>query len=405
MAELADSFGRVDADGTVHVLDNDQWRPVGSFPDGTPEEALAYFRRKYDDLTAQVVLAEQRLKAAAAVKDLRAHVDRLRGELAEPAAVGDLGSLRGRIEAVAEALPILEATQRAEADQALEAARKHRESLVAQIEELAAQKPESIRWKQATETISSLFEQWQEHQQTGPRLPKKEADELWSRFRKAKTTLEKARRSHFQTLDEKSKTAKAAKRELIDKAEALVAKGASGIPAYRDLLELWKAAPRAARSVEDALWKKFKAAGDQLYQAKSAADALDDEANAGNLEAKNAVIQEFSDILTSTDREVASGRLRAFHQKFSGIGPVPKKARRQIEDKVQAFDHHVRSLEAEHWKANDPEKVARSQSMADQLRNAINELERRLEGAAGTEKATLEAELETKRQWLQVVEG
>jgi len=405
MAELADSFGRVDADGTVHVLDNDQWRMVGSFPDGTPDEALAYFRRKYDDLAAQVALAEQRLKASASVKDLRAQVEKLRADLVEPAAIGDLRSLRSRVEVVASDLPAREAAQRAEADRALEQARAHRESLVAQIEALAAQKPESIRWKQATETISSLFEQWQAHQQTGPRLPKKDADELWSRFRKAKTSLEKARRAYFQSLDEQSKQAKAVKRELIDKAEALVHKGAGGIPTYRTLLEAWKAAPRAARTVEDALWKRFKAIGDQLYQAKSAADALDEEANAGNLEAKMALVQEFSDILEATDRAAATGRLRAFHQKFQALGPVPKKNRRHIDDKVQAFDKHVRGLEAEHWKATDPEKVARSQSMADQLRSAIDDLEHRLHGAAASEKAELEAELETKRQWLRVVQG
>ena len=405
MAEVAESFGRVDPDGSVHVLDNGTWRSVGSFPDGSPEEAIGYFQKKFDDLAALVVLAEQRLKASAPVKDLRAQAEKLQADLVEPSAVGDLESLRARVGQILEALPALEERQKAQTDEALQEAKAYRESLVSEIEALAAREPSTIRWKQATETISSLFEKWQQHQQTGPRLPKKEADELWTRFRKAKTALEKARRAYFATLDEKSKEAKAIKRELIDKAEALAAKGAAGIPAYRTLLESWKAAPRAARSVEDGLWKKFKAAGDALYQAKAEADRADDEANAGNLEAKQALIEEFSDILTMTDHQAATERLRAFHQKFQSIGPVPRKSVRAIDDKAKKLDAHVRSLEQEHWRANDPEKKARSQSMADQLRQAIEDLEAKIQRSDGKEKASLEAELDTKRQWLSVVDS
>ena len=57
MATSADAFGRVDDDGTVSVREGDVWRAVGSFPDGTPDEALAYFTRKFDDLEATVSLA------------------------------------------------------------------------------------------------------------------------------------------------------------------------------------------------------------------------------------------------------------------------------------------------------------------------------------------------------------
>ena len=51
MSELPQHpFGRVEADGTVYVTDGGEERQVGQYPDGTPEEALAYFTRKYDCL-------------------------------------------------------------------------------------------------------------------------------------------------------------------------------------------------------------------------------------------------------------------------------------------------------------------------------------------------------------------
>ncbi|HAA79915.1 MAG TPA: DUF349 domain-containing protein, partial [Microbacteriaceae bacterium] len=133
MAQTADSFGRVDDDGTVHVLDGDAWRPVGSFPDGTPEEALAYFRRKFDDLAATLTLAEQRIKAKANAKDIRTQLAKMGKDLLEPAAVGDLAGLRAKVEALLEKLPDLAKEQDAEAEVVVTEAIAHREGIVTQM--------------------------------------------------------------------------------------------------------------------------------------------------------------------------------------------------------------------------------------------------------------------------------
>jgi len=403
MATSADAFGRVDDDGTVSVREGQTWRAVGSFPDGTPEEALAYFTRKFEDLEATVSLAEQRVKAGAAVRDITKQLDRLDKDLVEPAAVGDIVALRERVQALREKLPTLEAKQDEASQTAIAEALAHREKIVADMEAIAAQDPSKVRWKQATTTMTELFEAWQSHQQNGPRVPKKTADELWSRFRTARNTLEKARRAYFQELDKASKEAKAAKKELIAAAEALVEKGAAGISGYRNLLDKWKEAPRASKSVEDGLWAQFKKAGDALYGAKAEEEKRDDETNSVNAESKRALLAEFADILTLSDRDQASQRLRTFHNRFAALGPVPKKDLRTIDDQAKKLDAHVKSLEQEFWTKNDPEKKARSESMTGQLTAAIEELESKIQGASGTEKADLESELATKKAWLAVL--
>lgn len=405
MALTANPHGRVDDDGTVHVLDGETWRSVGSYPDGTAEEALAYFERKYRELESKVTLAEQRVTAKAPAKDIAAQIDKLVHELVEPAAVGDLAALRARAEAVSASLPALVEAQKQESEVALTEALATREAIVAEIEALAAQDPAKIRWKAAGVTMTELFEKWQNHQQTGPRIPKKTADVLWARFRTAKNSLEKARRSHFSELESQTKEAKSAKKSLIEQAEALASKGSEGIGAYQKLLTQWKAAPRAQRSVEDALWAKFKAAGDTLYQQKSLQDAAEDEANSGNLELKRSLISDYSDILSITERDAASSRLRQFHEKFSAIGPVPKKDVRAIDSEVRKFDSHVKELDQQHWAKNDPEKRARSSSMAEQLRDAIASLESQLLSASPADTSDIKAELETKRAWLAVVDN
>jgi hypothetical protein len=404
MTQESTGFGRVEADGSVQVRENDTWRVVGSYPDASAEEALAYFERKFIDLESRVSLAEQRVKAGAPSKDVEKQLNGLTEELAEPAVVGDIVSLRTRVATALTSVPALKEAQNKETEAAVAEALVTREKIVSDMEALAATDPGKIRWKATTATITELFEAWQNHQQTGPRIPKKTADALWARFRQARSGLEKARRTYFQTLDEQSKEAKTAKRDLITQAEALAPKGAEGISAYRSLLEKWKVAPRASRSVEDSLWAKFKAAGDALYAQKAEQEQKDDEANAGNLETKLAVLAEFADILTLKDRDQASARHRLFHEKFTAVGPVPKKSLRQVEDQAKKFDQHVKKLNEEHWQKNDPEKQARSQSMTDQLHKAIADIERDLASADSPRKKALEDDLATKKAWLAILD-
>jgi len=61
VSENEQPWGRVDESRTVYVREGDSEREVGQFPDGTAEEALAYFERKYADLEGQVILLEARI--------------------------------------------------------------------------------------------------------------------------------------------------------------------------------------------------------------------------------------------------------------------------------------------------------------------------------------------------------
>ena len=50
MTTANDPWGRVDADGTVYVRTADGERVIGSWAAGSPEEALAFFQRKFESL-------------------------------------------------------------------------------------------------------------------------------------------------------------------------------------------------------------------------------------------------------------------------------------------------------------------------------------------------------------------
>lgn len=401
------TFGRVDETGTVYVTDEGTERVVGQYPDGTADEALAYFTRKYDDLEGQVRLVEQRARSGAPAADVAKTVASLRQTLTDAAAVGDLPALRARLDALGGTVEKLTEEQQAEAKAALEAAIAEREAIVVEAEALAAKDPQSVQWKQASTQMEALFTRWKDHQQSGPRLPKRQADDLWKRFRTARGTLDSNRRAFFAALDAEHKGAKQAKQALIAKAEALAPQGPAGIPAYRRLLDEWKAAGRAGKKVDDALWAAFKAAGDVLYQAKAEIDARENEEFQGNLEQKLALLSEAEPLLGATDRVVARNTLTNIQRRWDAIGKVPRDQVRPIEDRLRKIEQAVKALEEAHWEKSNPEKKARSEGLASQLHDAIAQLEAELAEAkkAKNEKkvAELTEALEARRAWLAAV--
>lgn len=397
-------WGRVEEDGTVYVTDDGAERSVGQYPDGTPEEALAYFVRKYDDLEAQIGLLEQRVRMGAPAADIARSAAHLNEQLSEAKAVGDLAALRRRVEEIGGSAAELGEQQSEAARAELAEAIAHRESIVAEAEQLAAQDPARIQWKQTTAAIEELFARWQRHQQEGPRLPKGEANALWKRFRQARSKLDAERRAFFAELDASHKQAREAKTRIIERAEALAPRGADGVPEYRRLLDEWKAAGRAGRKHDDALWNRFKAAGDVLFQAKNEVDAQVNEEFQENLERKQALLDEAAPILEMTDRKQARARLADIQRRWEEIGRVPRERFKQIEDGLRRIEQHVRKLDEEHWDRSNPEKRARSENMHAQLTEAIEKLEAELEAAraSGNAKAIARAEeaLAARRAWL-----
>ncbi|QEE61290.1 DUF349 domain-containing protein [Salinibacterium sp. dk2585] len=402
-------WGRVDETGTVFVREGDGERAVGQYPDGTPEEALAYFERKFSDLAGQVTLLEQRIKRGAPGADVAKTVDALMQTVVTANAVGDLASLRSRLEALGGAVGELAEKQEAEEKAALQDAIAYRAGLVDEAERLASQDPAKIQWKHTSAAIDDVFARWKAHQQTGPRLPKNEANELWKRFRTARSTLETERKAFFAELDATHKQAKARKQELVAAAESLVAQGADGISQYRRLLDDWKAAGRAGKKHDDALWAKFKAAGDALYAAKSEIDARDNEEFEENLVRKEALLAEAEPLLKATDRDAARQALISIQRRWDEIGKVPRAKVKVIEDRLRKVEAAVRKLDEEHWQRNNPERKARAEGLAAQLESAIAALEADLDDAKRSGDATritkAQEALDARRAWLGVVSG
>lgn len=409
-ADSAD-WGRVGEDGTVEVREGDQWRVVGQYPDGTPDEALAYFVRKFDDLAFKVHTLEQRHQTGgASASDLTDQARKLVSEVTDAAAVGDLASLHQRLSSLTETLSEAREAEAKQAKELVDKAIADRTAVVESIEAIAARDLSKVQWKQVTDEVNTLFETWQSQQQNGPRLPKGISQQLWKRFRDARAVVDKGRRAFYAELDETHKAARDRKNALIERAEALASKGVDGIPAYRSLLDDWKAAGRAGRKADDALWARFKAAGDALYAARAEQSAAEEAESAPRIEARKALLERAGAVADEPNLKQARALLTKIQREWDEVGRIfPREKERALDDKLRVIEQALKSREDVDWKRNNPETKARANDMSQQLQDAIEKLEAELAAAesSGDKKAAKQAAdaLEARRAWLNALDG
>ncbi len=403
----AETFGRVDESGTVYVRTAEGEREVGSYPGATPEEALHYFARKFDELWASADLLHQRLATTdLSARDAQDGLTKLREHVAEAKVVGDLDALAAKIGEIEAAVAARREVEAAERNRAREEARKEREALVVEAEGIAAQPENRIQWKSSGARMRQLLEEWKQHQRSGARLDRETETALWQRFSHARNSFDKARRVHFAQLEGSQAEAKAAKEALVAEAEELSTSTDWGptAGAFKRLMDRWRKAGRASRADDDALWERFKAAQDAFFAAKDQVAAAEDEEFRGNLAVKEQLLKDAQSILPVTDIDAAKAALRTIQEKWDAAGKVPRGDVDRMEKGMRRIESAVREADEKRWSQTNPEVAARAQSMVDQLEASVASLRDDLANAeaSGNERkvADARAKLEAQEQWL-----
>ena len=383
------AFGRVDPDGTVYLKAPDGEVVVGQYAAGTPEEGLAFFARKYDDLVVEIDLITHRLADGRAKPDQAiAVINRVKAGLAERSFVGDVEALQRKVQA-AEVEQQAAALRQAEHREKLRletAAR--REALTVEAEALA----QSTAWKSTSERFAAMVEEWK----ALPRSDRSTEQQLWKRLSVARATFDKRRRAHFAELDVQRKDALARKRELIAQAEKLAQSTdwGSTTRALKKLMDDWKRAPRASRSDEDKLWKRFKSAQDSFYDAMKAADAAKDAELAPNVQVKEALVVKAEALVpvplpSDIDLTAVKRQLRSIQEQWDKAGDLPRSERARLEGRLKKVEDAVRKAESSAWERDDPERRARAESTANAFTEALVRQENELQQARarGDERA------------------
>lgn len=399
----SESFGRVGDDGTVYVRVGETEHVVGQYPEGTAEEALAFYTRRYDGLEFEVGLLEQRVRSGALSPDeALASIAKIQPALDTPNSVGNILSLRARLAALKPLIAGQREQRKAEKAQRIDESRTRKVEIVGIAEKLAAGRD----WRNGPQKLRDLLEEWK----ALPRLERAADDELWHRFSTARSAFTKARKAHFAEQDEKRNAAQVVKERLVKEAEALSASTDWGQTAsrYRTLMQDWKAAGPAPRAVEDELWKRFRGAQDVFFGARDSANAEMDAEFGRNAEVKMGLLSEAEALLPINDLDAVKKVFRDIAERWEAAGKVPRAMISDLEGRMRKVEQAIRGAEDALWRKSDPEKSARADDMVSKLREAIAKVEADLEKAKAAGDAgkvsKLEADLESRRAFLAMAE-
>ncbi|GAA2561305.1 DUF349 domain-containing protein [Mycolicibacterium diernhoferi] len=382
-------FGRVEENGTVVLITAAGERVIGSWQAGDAEAAYAHFGRRYDDLATEVALLETRLASGSGdARKIKSAASALLETLPTAAVLGDVDAVEQRLTSIVEHADGAAAEDRARRDEHRAAQTARKEALAAEAEEIAQV---TGQWKAAGDRLRAILDEWR----TITGLDRKTDDALWKRYSAARETFNRRRGSHFAELDRERVGARQAKEALCEKAEHLSdSTDWSGTAAtFRDLLAQWKAAGRAAKDVDDALWARFKAAQDTFFEARNAINAERDAEFEANAAAKEKLLAE-AERIDIADPKAAQAALRTIGDKWDAIGKVPRERSADLERRLRAVEKKVRDAGT----ANQPD--AEAQARADQFRERAEQFERQAEKAEAAGKTKdAEAARASAAQW------
>jgi len=162
--------------------------------------------------------------------------------------------------------------------------------------------------------------------------------------------------------------------------------------------------------VDDALWARFKAAGDALYGARSERETAEADASREKIAQKRELLAEAAAVADESNLTAARTMLTGIQRRWDEIGRIfPRDKERVLDDDLRKIEQGLRTREDADWKRNNPETKARANDMTRQLTDAIEKLENELAAAEASGDAAAAAQareaLDARKAWLRALGG
>ncbi len=196
--------------------------------------------------------------------------------------------------------------------------------MVAEIEELDSVKG----WNNATKKLLEVQNTWK----AVGYGPKKENDKIWKEFRTVCDTFFDAKANFFESVHGEYDKLAEKKQKLVDKANELK-ESTDWKHAANELKKLqnqWKNIGHAGLKYEQKLWKSFRAACDQFFNARQAHFKAQDKEFEANLKSKEDLIAELQKSELPEDKKEAIDLLKSYSNRFNAMGMVPLKQKDSV---------------------------------------------------------------------------
>lgn len=356
---------------TAYKEIHEQWKEVGDIPRDKRQDMQSEYSRlletffyhikiyrelrehdlhRNQQLKLDVIKRIQALAAVENIKDVEQSIKALQNEWDETGPIGneEWENIKNLYwDAVRAAYTRIQGfydEKRTEIAENLEKKKSIAQRAAELVEQVKAEIPKD--WKEVTDVLIGLQNEWK----TIGFGPRKENEEIWKEFRASCDAFFETKKSFFDTIRSQFDGVAEKKQALIQKLEAIKTstewKAAS--EKIVSLQKEWKTLGNAGHKFEQKLWKEFRAACDHFFNAKQAHFSEQDQALAGNLTAKNELIEKIKTTVLPEDKKEALALLRDFAAAFNAIGFVPMKEKDNVFQAYrEALNGHYEKLKLE----------------------------------------------------------
>ena len=178
--------------------------------------------------------------------------------------------------------------------------------------------------------------------------PKRENEEIWKAFRSECDFFFEKKKAFYTIIKDEYDAVAETKQKIVDQAEALKT-STDWKKTTEKLIQLqkkWKSVGSAGQKNEQRLWKTFRAACDEFFNAKSAFYAEKEKEFEGNLTIKQTLIEKIAGFELPKDKTEALETLKKFSNEFNAIGHVP------ITEKDKVFKAFKTAIDAKYEQLN-----------------------------------------------------
>ncbi len=184
-------------------------------------------------------------------------------------------------------------------------------------------------WNEKAKAFDDLFSEWKK---IGA-IPKTNKDAVWIQFNGVRNDFYTRRKAFFKELNAGRNENLKAKQLLCEQVEALKdsTDWATTGKAIINLQANWKKVGPVPEKLNQAIWKRFRAACDHFFSAKNAVYSDKREEELGNLKQKESIIESLKQLATSDkEHKKAFEELKKINGEWRTIGFVPHKDVKRI---------------------------------------------------------------------------
>ncbi len=209
-------------------------------------------------------------------------------------------------------------------------------ALCEQADEILTLRNETVKeWQNNTNKVNELLKIWKS---IGP-VPQKTNTEIWNRFKSSLDAFFTNKKDFFDKLKDQQVHNYNLKVELCMQAESLKA-STEWKKTSNDLIRMqdeWKSLGPVPKKYSDKIWKRFRAACDEFFNARSFYFSNLQSSEAENLNKKIDLINRLKESQFGADKNENLNSLKNFQREWTEIGHIPIKEKDKIQNEFRTL--------------------------------------------------------------------